>query len=246
MKQFPSIEKLDTAILYTLELASSLSVLLLAFGLIASMANVLTKGAILSSNPTMQDIWAWGQCIAVDASIPGTIIRTGYYFKQKERVKFWLYVGLSILLLFTAGIVSNIEAIQQTLNLSLKVAYTSVFIPVEGLIWVRSISIVFLIVAHSTRHVPARENEQPVRCEHQQVTMSPELREIIRSAIIQEIQIEQKVLPEPEITDNCERVKAYMTEHPSAKVREVAQALSMSTSTANKWMRHIEEETNSV
>ena len=90
MKHFKSIEKLDTAILYSLELASSLSVLLLAFGLIASMANVLTKGAVLSGNPTMQDIWAWGQCIAVDASIPGTIIRTGHYFKEKEWVKFWL------------------------------------------------------------------------------------------------------------------------------------------------------------
>ena len=33
MKQFTTIEKLDTAILYLLELASSLSVLLLAFGL---------------------------------------------------------------------------------------------------------------------------------------------------------------------------------------------------------------------
>jgi hypothetical protein len=31
MKQFPSIEKLDTYILYALELASSLSVLLLAY-----------------------------------------------------------------------------------------------------------------------------------------------------------------------------------------------------------------------
>jgi Zn-dependent membrane protease YugP len=46
MKQFTAIEKLDTGILYALELASSISVLLLAFGLIASMANVLTKGAI--------------------------------------------------------------------------------------------------------------------------------------------------------------------------------------------------------
>jgi len=43
MKQFTTIEKLDTGILYPLELASSLSVLLLAFGLIASMANVLTE-----------------------------------------------------------------------------------------------------------------------------------------------------------------------------------------------------------
>jgi hypothetical protein len=42
MNQFPSIRKLDQAILYSLELASSPSVLLLAFGLIASMANVGT------------------------------------------------------------------------------------------------------------------------------------------------------------------------------------------------------------
>jgi hypothetical protein len=45
MKQFASIEKLDRSILYALELASSVSILLLAFGLIASMANFLTKGA---------------------------------------------------------------------------------------------------------------------------------------------------------------------------------------------------------
>ena len=38
MKQFTTIEKPDTAILYALELASSISVLLLAFWLIASMA----------------------------------------------------------------------------------------------------------------------------------------------------------------------------------------------------------------
>jgi hypothetical protein len=50
VKQFPSIEKLDTAILYLLKLVSSLSVLLLAFGLIASMANVLTKGSVLTDN----------------------------------------------------------------------------------------------------------------------------------------------------------------------------------------------------
>ncbi len=56
MKQFSSIEKLDRGILYCLELASSISILLLAFGLIASMANVLTKGAILSDNLVMQRI----------------------------------------------------------------------------------------------------------------------------------------------------------------------------------------------
>ncbi|HEX6551713.1 MAG TPA: hypothetical protein VF026_03040 [Ktedonobacteraceae bacterium] len=53
MKQFTSIEKIDTAILCALELTSSISVLLLAFGLIASMANVLTKGSVLTDNLLM-------------------------------------------------------------------------------------------------------------------------------------------------------------------------------------------------
>ena len=58
MKQFSTIEKLDTGILYTLELAASISVLLLAFGLIASMANVLTKGSVFTDNFIMQRVWA--------------------------------------------------------------------------------------------------------------------------------------------------------------------------------------------
>ena len=66
MKQFTTIEKLDTGILYTFELVSSVSVLLLAFGLIASMANVLTKGAVLTGNLIMQRIWAVTQCVGID------------------------------------------------------------------------------------------------------------------------------------------------------------------------------------
>src|SRR3954464_10413604 len=118
MKHFSSIEKIDTAILYVLELTSSLSVLLLAFGLIASMANVLTKGSVLTDNLFMQRVWAWTQCIAIDASVAGSIIRTFRYHAQKERVKSILNGLLSLLLLFTAAIVSNIESVQQTLNLS--------------------------------------------------------------------------------------------------------------------------------
>jgi hypothetical protein len=91
MNQFPSIRKLDQAILYSLELTSSLSVLLLAFGLIASMANVLTKGSVLSNNIIMQRIWAWTQCIAIDASVAGTIIRTYRSFEQRSWATFTLY-----------------------------------------------------------------------------------------------------------------------------------------------------------
>src|SRR5260370_8232055 len=199
MKHFPSIEKLDTAILYTLELASSLSILLLAFGLIASMANVLTKGSVLSDSLIMQRIWAWTQCIAIDASVAGTIIRTFRCHVEGERVKTCLYGLLSALLLFTAAIVLNIESVQQTLNLTLDAAYIHVFIPVELLIWIRSVAIVLLIVAHALRHVPTQQNEQGVHAEHQQIPVSQELITAILSLIVQKINTqhtEQKMLPE--------------------------------------------------
>src|SRR5712692_8461519 len=153
MKHFKTIEKLDTGILYILELASSLSLILLAGRLIASMANVLTKGSVLTDNLIMQRVWAWTQCIAIDASVAGTILRTFKAYAEGETVKTWLYAFLSALLLFTAAIVSNIEAVQQTLNITLEAAYIHVFIPVELLIWIRSIAIVLLIVAHAMRHV---------------------------------------------------------------------------------------------
>src|SRR5207244_13034989 len=153
MKQFSSIEKIDTGILYALELTSSISVLLLAFGLIASMANVLTKGSVLTDNLFMQRVWAWTQCIAIDASVAGTIIRTFRYYARHERIKYILYGFLSVLLLFTAAIVSNIESVQQTLNIALDAAYVHVFIPVEALIWIRSLAIVLLILAHALSHV---------------------------------------------------------------------------------------------
>lgn len=161
MKKFQSIEKLDTAILYSLELASSVSVLLLAFGLIASMANVLTKGSVLTNNLIMQRIWAWTQCIAIDASVAGTIIRAFHYYIEGEKVRTALYGLLSLLLLFTAAIVSNIESVQQTLNLTLDAAYLHVFVPVEALIWIRSIVIVLLIVAHAMRHVRPERTKTP-------------------------------------------------------------------------------------
>src|SRR5437588_8163304 len=130
MKHFSSIEKIDTGILYALEFTASVSVLLLAFGLIASMANVLTKGSVLTDNLFMQRVWAWTQCIAIDASVAGTIIRTFRYHAEGERVKTWLYRLLSLLLLFTAAIVLNIERVQQPLNLPIVSAYVHVLIPV--------------------------------------------------------------------------------------------------------------------
>jgi hypothetical protein len=274
MKQFASIEKIDTVILYTLELTSSISVLLLAFGLIASMANVLTKGSVLTDNLFMQRVWAWTQCIAIDASVAGSIIRTFRYHAQKERVKSILNGILSLLLLFTAAIVSNIESVQQTLNLSLEASYGHVFIPLEALIWIRSLAIVLLIVAHAMRHV----QQEPQHAASNQASapqltppvLTPELVDALRAALAQVTVTEepqQQALPSPQDeqrantaqeastkqsqdeeanegeqeASNYERVKEYLARYPGAKDREIADALMISTSTANKWRKRVNE-----
>ena len=286
MKQFTSIEKIDTAILYSLEFTSSISVLLLAFGLIASMANVLTKGSVLTDNLFMQRLWAWTQCIAIDASVAGAIIRTFRYYAQKERVKCILYGCLSVLLLFTAAIVSNIESIQQTLNLSLEAAYMHMFIPVETLIWIRSLVIVLLIVAHAMRHVQQEpERTALIQIPSQQSTplvLTPELVDALRAVLAQVTISEQtqspQALPSPQgeqrtsmvdredeqeantaqeanaehdqernvneseqEANNLERVKIYLTTYPDATDRDIAEALTISKSSANKWRRRIQE-----
>ncbi len=281
MKQFRSIEKIDTAILYTLELTSSISVLLLAFGLIASMTNVLTQGSVLTDNLVMQRIWAWTQCIAIDASVAGTILRTFRYHAQRERVKCLLHGSLSVLLLFTAAIVSNIESVQQTLNLTLDAAYGHVFLPVEVLIWVRSLVIVLLIVAHAMRHVQSETTQtKPIQASTPQPTqlvLTPEVIDALRAALTQVMVSEESLpleaLPSPQSEqkantkvcegeqetntaeqapggqgheqemNNFERVKAYLTRYPEATDRQIAEALTMSTSTANKWRKRVKEAT---
>src|SRR5216683_965088 len=199
MKQFQTIEKIDTGILYALEFASSMSVLLLAFGLIASMANVLTKGAILTDNLIMQRIWAITQCVGIDAGMSGTIIRAFRFHAEGQKVKTWLYGLLSVLLLFTAAIVLNIESVQQTLNITLEKAYIHVFIPIEALIWIRSIAIVLLIVAHAMRHVqigkPTGEQEAP-QPQPPAFVITPELLDTLRGLLqTTSIQEEQAAPP---------------------------------------------------
>ena len=237
MKQFTTIEKLDTGILYLLELASSLSVLLLAFGLIASMANVLTKGSVLTDNLFMQRVWAWTQCIAIDASVAGTIIRTFRYYTEGEKVKTWLYGLLSALLLFTAAIVLNIESVQQTLNLTLDAAYLHVFVPVEALIWIRSVAIVLLIVAHALRHVSATKageqtGMQPA-VQPAPLALTPELLSELRALLAQTTVSEEQ--PEtPQITETATATKTDATNTEEAITPSDSVFLTVSEEERNK------------
>ncbi len=255
MKQFPSIQKLDTGILYALELTSSVSVLLLAFGLIASMANVLTKGSVLSDNTFMQEVWAWTQCIAIDANVAGSIIRAYTYYREGERLKMWLYGLLSCVLLFTAAIVSNIESVQQTLNVTLDSAYTHVFIPVELLIWIRSLAIVLIIVAHAARHVETYKTTgqgAPTKQSTKEVSVQVAVQN--QTIVVEQQQLEQReieearekpkalsapILQKLRAEENRERVRVYLAAHPRAKAQELVSELSLSLPTIRKYVKEV-------
>lgn len=239
MKQFHTIEKLDTGILYALELASSISVLLLAFGLIASMANVLTQGSVLTDSAVMRQIWAWTQCIAIDASVAGTIIRTFHYHQEGERVKTVLYGILSGLLLVTAAIVSNIEAVQQTLNVTLNSAYTHVFVSIEELTCIRSISVVLIIVAHALRHVHGEQKPadqapavQPQETHPLRLEITPDLIAALREAVGVRIVEEAPETPPalPERAGETDTLNSVLTELdsllPAVSLEEITAVVS--------------------
>jgi hypothetical protein len=183
------------------------------------------------------------------------------------------------LLLFTAAIVSNIESVQQTLNLTLDAAYGHVFMPVEVLIWVRSLVIVLLIVAHAMRHVQSETTQtKPIQASTPQPTqlvLTPEVIDALRAALTQvtvsEESLPLEALPSPQSKqkantnvgegeqetntpeqapvgqgheqemNNFERVNAYLARHPEATDRQIAEVLTMSTSTANKWRNRAKE-----
>jgi len=134
------------------------------------------------------------------------------------------------------------------------------------LIWIRSLAIVLLIVAHALRHVQL-EPEQPVPTtvpgpQPSPLVPMPELVDALRAALAQVSVSEEpetpQALPSPlgeqqintaqeapamcdheQEANNYERVKAYLAGHPEAKVRDVAKALMVSVSTANKWMNRV-------
>ena len=123
-----------------------------------------------------------------------------------------------------------------------------------------------LIVAHALRHVHCEHCEVKQEAfpasPPAPLVVTPELLDALRALLAQTTVSEEAsgpyALPSPqgeqrtnaaqEATgesdeeqgvNNYERVKAYLAGHPDAKVRDVAEALTISVSTANKWINRI-------
>src|SRR5258708_6305917 len=216
MKAFPTVQELDQAIFYGMELASSLSVVLLSVGVVASMSNTLTDGWLLGSNIAISRTWIISQTVAMDTGLIVSIIRSFTLAKSKRWLQCSLYAVLSVLLLSTTAIVSNIESIQQTLGITLDKAYTYSPIPLVWLVSMRSLCVILLIEAHAMKYVSADSSPNetaPVAATPIEQPSQPE-QEI---EITEEKPEKPKALPAPKKRtpsgDNLERVRVYMAEH---------------------------------
>lgn len=128
------------------------------------------------------------------------------------------------------------------------------FIPVEELIWIRSIAIVLLIVARAMRHVQiakpkAQDAPQAQEQPASQLVITPDLIETLRQMLTQTTVTEEQAQPPLLLTEgqnqqagetNGERVKAYLLDHPKAPLREIAEALTISITTARKWRGRVQ------
>ncbi len=235
MKRFPLIEKIDNGILFTLELISSVSVLFLAVGLIASVANVLTGGEVISSSEIGKQFYAWSQAIGIDASIPGVILRLVSYGKKKEWFYCGIYTVLAILVLFTAFNISNVESMTQTLNIKLEDGYSHSLVSLDVLVTIRSLTVIILVVSHPLKYLH-QEPVQPVtvsKPKSVQPTQQP-------VQLVQPVATAKRTPKEPTpINKNLERVQAYLTQHPKASAREVGRELGISPTAAAKWVKRI-------
>lgn len=88
----------------------------------------------------------------IDASIPGVILCLVVYAKQKEWFKAGVYTVLSLLVLFTAFNISNVESMTQTLNIPLVQGFSHSLVGVDVLVTIRSLTVILLIASHALKH----------------------------------------------------------------------------------------------
>ena len=80
-----------------------------------------------------------------------------------------------------------------------------------------------------------------------QFVNTPDLIETLQGMLTQTTVTEEQAAPTLLLTEgdtqenNGERVSAYLAEHPKATLREIAEALTISVTTARKWRSRVQE-----
>ncbi len=270
MGRFASLDWYDKLIEFVFRFVAKTSEPLLAAGIVYSAADVLSRGYIGSNSIMINNAWAVTQSVAIESSGGVVLVYGLQSIGEKDVVKAWLYLVLSMLLSIAGGVMlfmqlagwegqgdspfmlslfalrcivsigyiylcrtKNIrftsvhsESVQQELPTTFSVQ------PSLTLDDVRS------VVIEMMSHMKANEtqNIQGTGQKLQLPERTRRTRKQVKFSITEE-ETESEKLPE-----NFQRVRAYLADTPDATVRDVASALKISLTTANKWMHRVREQ----
>jgi len=256
MKQIATTEKVDTVsrlwhAIQELQFISSffswffmlLSRLAEPCMLLAVLYVVIEAGIPVVATVTLHNLAVAVMIAAPEIILPGAFVITKQAKEHGQENRpllaiCWLFVLLTLITLVSLFVLHlDREAISiiMCFRCAAGVGYS---------ILVRMLSYKGLTIGH--------EPQQPQAQQPAPFVITPELIETLRSLLSQSQttvteEAEEKPLlltdgQEETNTDNGQRVRAYLAEHPKATLREIADTLTISVTTANKWRTRIQGE----
>ncbi|HEY6541842.1 MAG TPA: hypothetical protein VIZ18_12930, partial [Ktedonobacteraceae bacterium] len=104
IERFASLDWYDKLIEFIFRFTAKTSEPLLAAGIVYSAADVLSRGHIGSSGVLLNNSWAITQSVAIESSGGVVLVYGIESIREKDKVKAWLYLILSMLLALAGGI----------------------------------------------------------------------------------------------------------------------------------------------
>jgi len=270
-KAFASLVWYDKCIEFLFSFVAKTSEPLLAAGIVYSAADVLSHGSLggADKNPLFIGAFGIAQSLAIESSGGVVLVYGLQSVKEKDFVKAWLYLTLATLLAVVGGVMLFMQLAGWTEQgnspfMLTMFAFRSL-VSVGYIYLCRTKSIQFnaiqavsvqqqsptppvpaqpsltlddvrLLMAEMLAQVKATE----VQClENEQPLQISERTRCTKKKV--EVSVTEEETEIAEIPENFQRVQAFLADRPTAKVRDVAGALEISPTTANKWMHRVRE-----
>ncbi len=155
-EQFLSLAWYETLLRFIATFIAKTSELLLAGGLVVSTANFLTDGHVLD-NPGAAGAWAWVQALALDSSLGISFYYVLQSLKQRDWVKFALYLVLTGLLTLVAGSITNVDIFSHAIHTTMSNALSRLGFDVGLLSTLRSIAVVGFVLMSRIKDVSFKD-----------------------------------------------------------------------------------------
>ena len=155
-EQFMSLAWYEELLRFIATFVAKTSELLLAAGLVVSTANFLTDGQVLD-NAGAAAAWAWVQALALDSSLGISFYYVLQNLKQRDWLKFGLYLVLTGLLTLVAGSITNVDIFSHAIHTTMSNALSRLGFDLGVLSTLRSIAVVGFVLMSRLKDVSFKD-----------------------------------------------------------------------------------------